>query len=345
MRGMLIISLLAATTALSSCTTQTYPLFSAETTTINTATYDQAYAYHNGQGIPRDYERAEKLYRSVAKAGDARAENNLGVMALRGQGRSVSYPTAARHFRKAAQMGSASAFYNLGLMHDAGMGLSKSAISALGYYTTAAEMGFADAQFRVGVMHENALGTPMNAAEARRYYEMAAIQGRNDAMMRISSLSKAANLDERSVLSLIAMDNCSECAGDTAASGMASRDYVNLMELAQQGDAPARYNLAIRLLNGDHANRNPSEAARLFTLAARQGYAPAQRQMAQLHLRGEGVVRSKVLAHVWMNLASKTTGNEQNLARQQMVDLEATMTPSEIAEAQDIAASWNRKGR
>ena len=42
--------------------------------------------YHNGQGVPQDYEEAAKWYRLAAEQGNARAQFNLGVMYENGEG-------------------------------------------------------------------------------------------------------------------------------------------------------------------------------------------------------------------------------------------------------------------
>jgi TPR repeat protein len=344
MRGPLIGLLFAGTSIIASCGTQTYPIFPAETTARNTKLYDAAFVSQEGVGAPRDYARAVKLYAEASKFGDARAENNLGVMAMKGQGSVVNYSTAASHFRKAAKMGSASAHFNLGLLQDTGVGLPHNPAGAVLEYRMAAEMGLKQAQYRLAVMFEYGIGIDPSPAEAKRLYSLAAVRGMDEAYGKLASLDGKAIQDEEVVRSLLAADNCDDCA-TPAETGMAQRDYNGLVELAARGDAPARYNLAIRLLNGDHAPQDPSEAARLLTLAARQGYAPAQRQLAQMHLRGQAVVRSKVLAHAWLNLASKGGGAEAVEAGRQMDELEISMTVAEIKEAQNIAAAGADKGR
>jgi TPR repeat protein len=344
MRGILLVSLFA-TSLLASCSTSIYPIFPAETTNRDTGTYDAAHRYQTGDGVPRDYDKATKLYGKASAKGDARAETNLGVMAMRGEGRSVNYSTAVSHFRKAAEAGSAAAHYNLGLMYDSGIGFSHNPEGAVREYRIAAEQGLAEAQYRLAIMFENGYGTRADPVEAKRLYEMAAVGGKSEAYRNVSALAGKDIRNESVLLSLLAVDNCDDCADDAAAAGVAERDYNGLKELADKGDAPARYNLAVRLLNGDNVNQDPSEAARLFTLAARQGYAPAQRQLAQMHLRGQAVAKSKVLAHSWLNLASKTGGAEADKARGQMEELEVSMTTAEIAEAQKIAASGYSKGR
>ena len=41
--------------------------------------------YARGQGVPQDYAEAVKWYRLAADQGDARAQNNLGVMYANGR--------------------------------------------------------------------------------------------------------------------------------------------------------------------------------------------------------------------------------------------------------------------
>jgi len=66
---------------------------------------------------------------------------------------------------------------------------------------------------------------------------------------------------------------------------------------------------------------------------------------AQMHLRGEGVGRSKVLAHAWLNLAARDRGEEGRAARNEMDALETSMETEEIEKAQRIAADYAVKGR
>jgi hypothetical protein len=64
-----------------------------------------------------------------------------------------------------------------------------------------------------------------------------------------------------------------------------------------------------------------------------------------MYLRGQAVGKSKVLAHMWLNLAARSDGEEGRAALGEMEALEQTMTTSEIDQAQDLAASGANKGR
>ena len=64
-----------------------------------------------------DYTRAAQLFRPLAEQGNARAQNNLGVMYRDGRGVPHSDTEAIVWFRKAAEQGNAYAQINLGVAH------------------------------------------------------------------------------------------------------------------------------------------------------------------------------------------------------------------------------------
>lgn len=347
MRKFSTILLLAASAFIGGCSQATlvYPIFPAEQTAHKSFSFEDGYRAENGVGQPRDYDRAISSYKAAEKAGDVRATNNLGVMAMQGRGSSVSPSAARRSFTKAAAAGSANGHYNLGLMYDVGFGASSDPVAAAYEYRMAAEQGHALAQQRLAQMTESGQGTPASPSEARRLYEMAALGGDKGSLDRLEVLNGTGRqgLDPTAAAALFAADHC-DC-GLAPEKAMASRGIVELRRLASEGDAPARYDLAVRLLKGEASNQDPSEAARLFTLAAKQGYAPAQRQLAHMHLRGQAVAKSKVLAYAWLNLASRDSGSEGASARSELEGLEITMTTEDVRKAQALAVSGAMKGR
>ena len=64
---------------------------------------------------------------------------------------------------------------------------------------------------------------------------------------------------------------------------------TTLRNAAQNGDAAAEYEVAVRYAEGQSVAANPPEAARWFELAARQGLAMAQFRLAALYEKGVGV--------------------------------------------------------
>jgi len=340
-RHILQLAACASMLALAACSgPRTYPLFPAERTAPPNVHYDVGHAYANGTGVARDYGKARSAYERAAEAGDARAMNNLGVMDLQGRGGAASPSSAIGWFRKAALAGSSAAHFNLGLLHELGIG--GSVADAAFEYRIASAQGHALAQRRLAILLEGGHGLASGPDESRRLLQLSAVNGDPEALARVSAF-RGTRLDASSAAAVLAEEGCVGCT--LPEQKMASRAVGELHRLAHEGDASARYNLGVRHLTGNGAVRDPSEAARLFTLSARSGYAPAARQLAQMHLRGEAVGRSKVIAHAWLNLAARDGGAEGRAALSEMEALEGSMTPSEIEESQRLAAEFSAKGR
>lgn len=88
-----------------------------------------------------DFPAALKLWRDAADAGNAAAQNNLGIMFDLGKGTPRSDKLALFWFLKAARQGYAKAQYNMGRKYDNGEGVEANEVTALMWYTLAASGG------------------------------------------------------------------------------------------------------------------------------------------------------------------------------------------------------------
>ncbi len=79
------------------------------------------------------------------------------------------------------------------------------------------------------------------------------------------------------------------------------------------------------------------KAAKWFKKAAEQGYAPAQFELGVRYEYGEGVLQDFVLAHMWYNISASKGYSK---ARAALSELTQKMTPGSIAKAQDMARNW-----
>lgn len=71
-------------------------------------------------------------------------------------------------------------------------------------------------------------------------------------------------------------------------------EAIRLYRLSsEQGYAPAQYNLAVKMENGDGIEKDRPSAIRLFKLAANQGYDNAQFRLGLLHELGRGVTKDR----------------------------------------------------
>ena len=78
-----------------------------------------------------------------------------------------------------------------------------------------------------------------------------------------------------------------------------------------------------------------------LTSRAQKGDADAQNSLGLMYRNGQGVPQHHVLAHMWYNLAGAQGVADALKYRDRLA---SKMTPAQIAEAQHLAAQWQRKG-
>jgi hypothetical protein len=167
---------------------------------------------------------------------------------------------------------------------------------------------------------------------------------------------------------------------DAAAAAYQKGDYAValrlLRPLADQGDAPAQFNLGIMYYHGRGVRQSDLEAAKWFHLAADQGDAPARFYLGIMYSEGQGVPQDyaesakwyrlaadqghaqaqynlglwyasegdAVSAHMWFNLAAArfpaSDTRNRNLAVRNRDLVASKMTREQIADAQNLAREW-----
>lgn len=118
-------------------------------------------------------------------------------------------------------------------------------------------------------------------------------------------------------------------------------DYVAAAKewrpLAEQGDAPAQFNLGLLFLDGHGVPQNPAEAANWFRRAAEQDYTEAQHNLGAMYASGQGVKRDYIQAYKWLDLCA-AKGNSGCASQRDQVARK--LKPSQIAEAQRLATEF-----
>jgi hypothetical protein len=137
------------------------------------ADYERAQAYYYEENYPA----ALSELRPIAKQGDARAQNSIGLMYEYGRGVEKDEALAVSWYRKAAEQGDAAAQYALGFMYQSGLGVEKDEALAVSWYRKAAEQGNAAAQYALGFMYQSGLGVEKDEALAVSWWRKAAEQG------------------------------------------------------------------------------------------------------------------------------------------------------------------------
>ena len=118
-------------------------------------------------------------------------------------------------------------------------------------------------------------------------------------------------------------------------------DYATALRLfrllAHQGDPNAQYRLGLMYERGLSVPQDYAEAAAWYRRAADQGLKTAQWTLGSMYQIGSGVQQDYVKAHMWCNLSAAQGWGAAEFMRAQ---LEKSMTPAQIAEAQKLAREW-----
>lgn len=281
--------------------------------------------------VSDDYPTALRIWRPLAKQGNASAQNGLGTMYLRGLGVPQDYAEAAKWFRKAAKQGHEKAQYYLGRIYRHGKGVPHDYAEAVKWFRKAAEQGGADAQYALGEMYLFAdevskedgsfpdrvfmfmapKGTTENSVKALPWFIKAAEQGVADAQVWLGGMYSMG----RGV----------------------PQDHAEAFKwrhrAAEQGDADAQYFLGGMYSSGEGIPEDHSIALKWYRLAAEQGHDSAKLSIGYIFKDGSGVLQDFEQAHMWFNLAGAKGKSSRD-------ELAARMTPGQIAEAQRLAREW-----
>ena len=116
-------------------------------------------------------------------AGDAEAQNALGVIYAKGEGVPQDYAEAAKWFRRAAEQGNAYAQSLLAYAYETGRGVPQNHAEAAKWARYAAEQGNATAQCNLGAAYGNGKGVAQSDKEAYIWFSLAAAGGSPEAQM------------------------------------------------------------------------------------------------------------------------------------------------------------------
>jgi hypothetical protein len=95
---------------------------------------------------------------------------------------------------------------------------------------------------------------------------------------------------------------------------------------------------------GEGVTQDHAEAAKWYRLAAEQGHAFGQAILGDMYESGRGVTQDYVQAHMLYNLAvERSSGRDLDLLVSFRDDVEAKMSPDQVAEAQRLAREWKPK--
>jgi len=225
--------------------------------------------YEKGlMSYPQDDKQAAQWYRKAAEQGHAIAQGNLGTLYMEGKGVPQDNAQALQWWNKAAAQGNAEAQYNLGVAYGIGQGVTKDYGQAKSWFQKSANQGDAQAQNELGMMYYDSLGVKQNLVKARQWFQKAADQGNADG--------------ENNIGMMIVKGEGGFTQDLKAAAGW-------YQKAADQGHVDAQYKLGAMYANGWGEPKDYGQAAAWFKKAADQGDARAQSALGVMYANGVGV--------------------------------------------------------
>ena len=232
------------------------------------------FASHKG-----DYLTAFREFRSLAEAGHAKAQIQLGIMHEMGLGVKQDYTEASKWYQKAAIQGDKEGHRRLLEMRKRGLTTTFQPPIPESWQGNTTDP---QSQYDIGIMYFKGIGIEKNYALAYRWFYMAANQGhpraRNDLAFLLSwGLGVQQNKPEA---------------------------YIWFLRAAEQGFADAQYNLGVMLSHGTEKGmpQHFMLAYMWFEIAAQNGILEARNNQVRLapKLEKSQLEEAKIQARKWL---------------------------------------------
>lgn len=154
-------------------------------------------AYLDGDGVAVNEAEGAKWLQRAAAHGEAVAAYRLGTLYERGHGVAADPAKAAQWYAVAAKAGNRKAMHNLAVAYAQGAGVQKDMALAAQWFSRAANLGLADSQFNLAVLYERGLGVSQSLDQAYRWYAIAAAQGDAGSRTRMDAIATQLNADDK----------------------------------------------------------------------------------------------------------------------------------------------------
>lgn len=215
---------------------------------------DVGYAYETGDGVAKDTNQALYWYRKSAENGNMDGQANLAYFYYNGLGVAQDYKQAFYWNKKAADQGLARAQNWVGFLYEKGLGVEQNYTEMFNWYIKAAAQNDGNALRNVGVSYDNGRGVSKDLGKALYYYREALAKG---------ELSQA-NVEwtENRVKTLTDSgytEKSDEVLQQAISKLKAERligdkqQYDQNIAAARQGDAEAQFQVALSLNSKDEA--------------------------------------------------------------------------------------------
>jgi hypothetical protein len=217
----------------------------------------------------------------------------------------------------AAPAPSPEALFHLAECHAEGKVVAKDEAKASALFQQAAEAGLARAQHRLGHLARE----KGDYDAAAKWLRLAAAQGYQPAQEELWILYVIGKALPADTAELVRWHHTAARIG-----------FLKTMTVSNKAPLPDRQHaLGLRYRMGEGVKQDYAEAARWFRLAAVQGHARAQCELALLYAIGLGVIPDRIEAFKWASIAAAS--GEAELIRTRDI-LARELSGEEIAEGQ-----------
>jgi uncharacterized protein len=255
-----------------------------------------------GTGVPASPAEAERILRRAAEVDQPESLLALGMIAEAEGGDDAIY-----FYRRAAEVDQPWAMLRLGRCTENGeLGLPKNPTRALQFYRRAHEAGLPIATYELGRCYDKGIGVSPDAITSTRLMRQAADAGIVPAQMAMAEAYSEGKGIQRDPVAAVGW----------------------LMLAAQRASVEAKTLLGIRYETGDGVVKDLNEAGRLYSAAAQRHDPVALHRLAMLYIEGRGTAKDVVRGYEMVNLARGFPPADKAI-----VELEATMTEEQLAEA------------
>jgi len=217
-------------------------------------------------------------------------------------------------------------------------------------WKAAADKGQPEAQYDLGLLYAKGLGVQRDLQVAQQWYEAAAAQGNAQAEYSLAQMYAQGwgiPANEASTLRWMEMANGSNGDNQDDPGWLAIEGYGTATDFtkaaywyrlaADQGHAEAQFDLARLYSDGKGVPRDPTQAFKLAQMSAMQGYAPAAARLGWRYETGRGVEKDESQAFFWWTVAAR---HGEKSAEKSRIELAGRLPSAVVAAAEQKAVAW-----
>lgn len=240
--------------------------------------------YHDGVGVPRDFQKSVEMYKKAASQGHVRSMYFLAVAYRACLGTRCDREKALKWFQSAAERGDRDAILELGDAYRSGFdGVKRDYGKALEQYELARKKGHKCADQRIGEMY---IGVDPLSKDypLRRDYKKAlskvrssAMKGCRRAMVRLAEFYEKGQIDRYDETGIVRVDE--------------EKAFQWRLRAAEKGDVYSGYLVGESYVEGKGVKRDVREGLRWLERLAKRGHVLSLYKLAVMYESGQGVLQ------------------------------------------------------